>query len=148
MKIRRLSDGERKLMEILWKNGGALTSNELFLLAGDDSWSENHIFKLLRKLEKDEFLKVCGVTRAGRRYTRQFIPCISKEEYVSNLLELEAVSPSTLARIALAFTKKGFFKKAPVDREKLIAELEAMIEQYRNEPEPEPEPEAEKRRSE
>lgn len=135
MEKRSLTTAERKLMGILWDAGKALTSGEMLRLAGDGAWSENHIFKLLRGLEKDGFLRVCGVERAGTRYTRQFIPCVSKEDYVSGILEMERLAPAELTRIALAFVKKSALEKSADDREKLIAELKEMIEQYRNEEE-------------
>lgn len=132
MKKKRLSNSEETLLNIFWDNGIPLTSLEILPLAKNypeaANWSINYIHKMLGILEEAGFLTVCGFVKSGKRYARQLKPCISKEEYIAELLAQQGVDTSSFAKIAMALVKKEDKETDSEKYDKLIAELEQMID--------------------
>ncbi len=135
MSTHALSNTEERLMNIFWKEKAPLTSAQLGKLASDTNWSANYIHKMLQSLQKKGFLTVCGMVQEGSHYSRQFLPCFDKEQYISDLLENQGVTTASFAKIAVAFVKKAAKKKEHVSEQDtaLLEELEKMIEQYESE---------------
>ena len=75
------------------------------------------------------------MVQEGSHYSRQFLPCFDKEQYISDLLENQGVTTASFAKIAVAFVKKAAKKKEHVSEQDtaLLEELEKMIEQYESE---------------
>ena len=132
MNKKKLSNSEETLLNIFWDQGVPLTSLEILPLAKDypeaANWSMSYIHKMLGILEESEFLMVCGFVKSGKRNTRQLKPCMSKEEYVAELLAQQGVNTSSFAKIAMALVKKEDQKTDRTKYEKLIDELEQMID--------------------
>lgn len=135
MRSHTLSNTEEQLMNIFWKAKTPLTSAQLGRLASDTNWSSNYILKMLQSLQKKGFVTVCGMVQEGSHYSRQFVPCFDKEQYISDLLENQGVTTASFAKIAVAFVKKAAKKKEHVSEQDiaLVQELEKMIEQYESE---------------
>ena len=135
MSTHALSNTEQRLMNIFWKENAPLTSAQIGKLASDTNWSANYIHKMLQSLQKKGFLTVCGMVQEGSHYSRQFLPCFDKEQYISDLLENQGVTTASFAKIAVAFVKKAAKKKEHVSAQDtaLLEELEKMIEQYESE---------------
>ena len=102
MNKKKLSNSEETLLNIFWDQGVPLTSLEILPLAKEypeaANWSMSYIHKMLGILEESEFLAVCGFVKSGKRYTRQFKPCMSKEEYVAELLAQQGVNTSSFQK--------------------------------------------------
>lgn len=132
MNKKRLSNSEETLLNIFWEQGVPLTSLEILPLAKEypeaTNWSMSYIHKMLGILEEAEFLTVCGFVKSGKRYTRQLKPCVSKEDYVAELLAQQGVDTSSFARIAMALVKRENRKTDRTKYEQLIDELEQMID--------------------
>lgn len=135
MSTHALSNTEQRLMNIFWKENAPLTSAQIGKLASDTNWSSNYIHKMLQSLQKKGFVTVCGTVQEGSHYSRQFLPCFDKEQYISDLLENQGVTAASFAKIAVAFVKKAAQKKERVSEQDtaLLEELEKMIEQYESE---------------
>ena len=75
------------------------------------------------------------MVQEGSHYSRQFLPCFDKEQYISDLLENQGVTTASFAKIAVAFVKKAVKKKEHMSEQDtaLLEELEKMIEQYESE---------------
>ena len=58
------------------------------------------------------------------------MPCYTKDEFLANMLEEQGVNQALFARIAVALFKKSSKQTEPGQEEKLIAELEKMVDQY------------------
>ena len=134
LKKNKLSDSEEVLLHIFWKQGKALTSTEIFDITQKSqdlsSWSKNYILKMLTSLQEKEMLAICGVVREGKKYVRQFSPCLSKEEYIADVLDQQGINTSSLAKIAVALVKKQEAKGGDEMHDQLIAELEQMIDDF------------------
>ncbi|MCI8879988.1 MAG: BlaI/MecI/CopY family transcriptional regulator [Clostridiaceae bacterium] len=131
MKREPIRKGEKQLMEIFWEVGEPLTSLELIERVGG-SMSVGSIHRLLQKLEAGGYISMCGVERTQKHLIRQFAPLVSKEEYLSSLIESEDLSDFSVAQIGLSLVRHGKKEQTEEQRQKMIAELEAMIEEYKN----------------
>ena len=94
------------------------------------SWNTNYIDKLLGQLVKKGMVQVSGLLQNGRYQSRQFVPCYTKDEFLANMLEEQGVNQALFARIAVALFKKPAKSNESEQEEKLIAELEKMVDQY------------------
>ena len=74
--------------------------------------------------------QVSGLLQNGRYQSRQFVPCYTKDEFLANMLEEQGVNQALFARIAVALFKKPAKSNESEQEEKLIAELEKMVDQY------------------
>ena len=60
----------------------------------------------------------------------QFVSCLTEDEFLANMLEEQGVNNALFARIAVALFKKDRKQRTPEQDEKLIAELEKMVDEY------------------
>lgn len=131
MKKNTITDSEEFLLNIFWKEKVPLTSLQLLDLSKkfpeSSSWGINYIHKMLTMLQEKNLLEVCGFIKEGKRYVRQLKPCITKDEYIADILEKQGVDTASFAKIAMAFVKNKDNKKNIDEHEKIIAELEQMI---------------------
>lgn len=134
MKLEPIRKGEKQLMEIFWSAGKPLTSLELTARI-DGSMSVGNLHRLLQKLEASGYISMCGVERTQKHLVRQFAPLISQEEYLSGLIEGEALSDFSVAKIGLSLVRNAKKEQTEEQREKMIKELEAMIEEYKKQEE-------------
>ena len=75
-------------------------------------------------------LEICGFVRSGKKYVRKFQPCVTKEEYIADILDQHGVSTASLAKIAMALVKKQGAKGGNENHDQLISELEQMIDDF------------------
>ena len=111
MKRFKLSNSEEILMDTLWRENRPLTTLQLAEKVTEARWNTNYIDKLLYQ-------------------SRQFVPCYTKDEFLANMLEEQGVNQALFARIAVALFKKPAKSNESEQEEKLIAELEKMVDQY------------------
>ena len=121
------------LLHIFWDVGTPLSALDVFEISqkseDTSSWSINYIHKMLTALMDKEILEICGFVREGKKYVRKFLPCLTKEEYIADMLERQGVNVSSLAKIAMALVKKQDTKEDE-KHDQLIAELEQMIDYF------------------
>lgn len=115
-------------MKIFWREGRPLTSAELARLAGDGRWSGSYVQKMLTGLQKHGYVEVCGVEQDKNHYLRQFRACVSREDYVTELVEREELDAAAIARVAAALARKT---RSPGKGGRDLAEqLERMLREY------------------
>ena len=90
----------------------------------------NYIDKLLGQLVKKGMVKADGIQQDRFYRSQQFVPCLAKDEFLANILEEQGVNNALFARIAVALFKKDGKQRTPEQDEKLIAELEKMVDEY------------------
>ncbi len=131
MKRLRLTKSEESLMDLFWKEDRPLTSVEIIELSKDKSWSGQYVHKLLKSLETQGLLTVCGQVQYGSQYARQFKVILSAEEVAARSIMSQGFSKSAIAKIAVALVKET---KEPDDdsNDELVEELEKMLEEYKN----------------
>ena len=133
MKQRKvLTKSEERLMDYLWKQGKAMTVTELEQALAEEV-KKVTIFKAVQTLVEQEYLCVSGLERAGKAYARKFEPAITREEYAAIVLADKGIDTDSLANVAMAMIGNSSSSKKGEDaNEKLIKELEEIIEKLRN----------------
>ena len=66
----RLTKSEREIMDVLWKQGEALTSSEIIEFSTNRSWSNTSIHLLLKSLLDKSVIEVDGFKRTTKNYAR------------------------------------------------------------------------------
>ena len=130
MKKCRLSNSEEILLNTLWRAEQPLTSAQLSEQITEAKWNTNYINKVLNQLTERGLVRIDGFLQEGRYQSRRFVPCCTKEEYIADMLEEQGVNNALFARIAMALVKKSSKKHTAEQDEKLIAELEKMVDEY------------------
>ena len=124
-----LTKSEEKLMLFLWEKGKPLSVSEIIAQWADNTWTKNYTRDIVRGLEEKGVVEFCGLAHNGKNYARRFRTTLSKEEYYTQLAKHRGVTVSRMLQVeAVAMAEKG-------DRdgmEKLIHELEEIIEEYRS----------------
>ena len=77
----RLTKSEQEIMDVLWKQGEALTSSEIIEFSTNRSWSNTSIHLLLKSLLDKSVIEVDGFKRTTKNYSRTFKPSISQYDY-------------------------------------------------------------------
>ena len=70
-----LSDGEWKLMKLLWSHETMTVGQMVDALAGDTDWNKNTIFTMLKRLEEKQ-----AIAMVTTRRPQQYAAVISREE--------------------------------------------------------------------
>ena len=122
-----LTGSEEELMELFWSRGEAMTSVEILKTAGNHSWNDSYLHIMLRSLLKKGMLTVCGTVQYGTQYARQFIPAMTKEEYMAKLVLSKKLGQGSVARVAAAMIREVDGE----DREDFIRQLEQIIEELK-----------------
>lgn len=134
MKKSKLSNSEEMLLHIFWQQGDPLTSTDIWDITREapnlSSWSKNYILKMLVSLQEKGLIDICGFVKEGKKYVRQFSPCLTKEEYIADMLDQQGLNTVSFAKIAVALVKKQGEKSGNEKHGQLIAELEQMIDDF------------------
>ena len=86
-------------MNVFWQTPEPLTVSQLSRLLTGQDWSKNYIHKVLRWLSDKEFIKVVGIAQEGRYQAQQYVPTLTKDEYLAYMLEEQGVNNSLVARL-------------------------------------------------
>lgn len=130
MKNFKLSNSEEILMNIMWNEGAPLTIAQLAEKATEMEWKPNYVDKVVKQLVKKGIVKADGIQQDRFYRSQQFVPCYTKDEFLASMLEEQGVNNALFARIAVALFKKNPKQSTPEQDEKLIAELEKMVDEY------------------
>lgn len=125
----KLSNAEEELMELFWKEEKPLTSVEILELSSEKTWSGKYLHKMLKSLEKQGLIGVCGTLQYGSQYARQFKTLMTSEEYAAKTIVSKGFFSNDIAKIAVALVKETNNNK---EDDKLIKDLEKMIEDLKS----------------
>ena len=78
----RLTKSEREIMDVLWKQGEALTSSEIIEVSTNRSWGNTSIHLLLKSLLDKSVIEVDGFKRIAKNYARTFVPVETREQFL------------------------------------------------------------------
>lgn len=77
----RLSESERQVMEVFWKNPEPLTASDIIKQSSDKSWSDSYIFLMINSLRKKGAIELVGYTEKTKSIARTFKVKMTKEDY-------------------------------------------------------------------
>lgn len=87
MKKDTLSENEYQIMELLWRADKPLSKREIIDLMPDKSWKASSIYILINSLLSKKMIKIAGFVQSQTNYGRVFVPAVSKEAYIINMLD-------------------------------------------------------------
>lgn len=120
-KIKKLPEGELKIMLVVWENIPPVSRHTISLQLGDE-WADTTILTMLSRLVKKGFL---SCRRQGNKNT--YTPLVTKDEYMlresTSLAEKSA--DISLSKFVAAFVESRGITDREIDR------LEQMIRDFR-----------------
>lgn len=128
----KLSNAEEELMDLFWKEDRPLTSVEILELSSGKSWSGKYLHKMLKSLEKQGLIGVCGTLQYGSQYARRFKTLMTSEEYTAKSIVSKSFFGNDIAKIAVALVKETNKDKIGEEDDKLISDLEKMIDELKS----------------
>ncbi len=126
-KIKKLTDSEKQVLDLLWDSEEPLTSTEIVKLCAGRTWKPSYIHIMINSLLKKEMIKVAGFKKTTKNYARTFEPTMTREQW--SLFQVKQDQKSSSIALAHLFT-------ALVEEEtdfELLDELAAILEKRRNE---------------
>lgn len=123
-----MTQKEESLMEIFWTHEEPLTIAKVMEFYGKENLNQATVFRRVKSLFNKGYLKVYGLEKNNTKYTRRFVPALTKEEYAAVLLSEYGMESTSLVKIVLSMLGYGKRKETSQDeKEKLIKELESII---------------------
>lgn len=77
----KLSKSEYEILSLLWTQEEGLTASEINSLCKKKSWKDSSIHLIINSMLEKETIKVDGLRRSGRVYSRVFKAAIMPENY-------------------------------------------------------------------
>lgn len=122
-----LTKSEEKLMNVFWEYNKPLTSIDITHMQIKSTWSSGLIQNMIRSLIKKGMLKQCGMRQYVTQYAREFLPAITKEEYVAQLVLTSGIQTSSIPKVMAALTEEMDIN------EEIINQLEEIIKKLKEE---------------
>lgn len=113
-------------MEVFWKSEKPLTSVDIVNMEIKATWVNGLVHNIIRSLLKKGMLKECGMVRYATQYARQFVPALTREEYVAKIVSGKFQKLS-VPKVMVALAKEEGGEKA------IIEELEEIIRKLKEE---------------
>ncbi|MCR4695604.1 MAG: BlaI/MecI/CopY family transcriptional regulator [Pseudobutyrivibrio sp.] len=128
--MRKLTKGEYKVMECLWNSEEEMNSNEIAEALLNDKFSKPSVYKAIQSLEKEGFLTISSLELIGKIYARNFVPAISRDDYLAFELKDKGANLASMKNIYVAMLGMEK-KKDKEEREALINDLQEIINSIR-----------------
>lgn len=116
-----LTKRELQIMECLWNSDTALSSREITEIM--DNVSQNTVKNTIKKLLDNKLVKVGSIGQSGTVLTRQYVPILTRKNYISSLISYEDKK-----EIVADFITKMDNKKELKRLDELVQEQEENIE--------------------
>lgn len=91
-----LTKREKQILEIFWKAEKPLSVSEV--IDQDKSLSKNTAAAVVKKLYNEELLTIAGIGYTKTALTRQYMPTVSEEQFLS-----QELSEKTLSKLVANF---------------------------------------------
>lgn len=126
---RVLTANEEKLMEIFWREERPLTSIDIAEMNIKSTWSRNYIQNMIRSLLKKGMIKEGDEkVQYHTQYARQFMPAITREEYVAKQVASSGITKNSIVGITSALVEEIEDEK---EVQETIKELEKILQQWK-----------------
>ena len=86
-KIKKLTDSEKQVLDLLWDSEEPLTSTEIVKLCAGRTWKPSYIHIMINSLLKKEMIKVAGFKQTTKNFARVFEPTMTREQW--NLFQIK-----------------------------------------------------------
>lgn len=76
-----LTKNELEIMDVLWREGRALSRGEILNLSEDKTWMDSSVHILLNSMLKKQAIREAGFVKCGKTCGRVYEAALSCEEY-------------------------------------------------------------------
>ena len=101
-----LTKNEIEIMDVLWKEGRALSRGEILSLSEEKSWMDSSVHILLNSMLKKGAIREAGFVKCGKTCGRVYEAALSCEEYYVSTLDSTRTRPS-LPKIVEAYIARN-----------------------------------------
>lgn len=126
-KIKKITDSEKQVLNLLWDSEEPLTSTEIVKLCAGRTWKPSYIHIMINSLLKKEMIQIAGFKKTTKNYARTFSPTMSRDDW--NLLQVKQEQQSTSRTLSHLFTALVEEETDP----RLINELSQALEKRKRE---------------
>jgi len=126
-----LSKSEYEVLSLLWAQEKGLTAVEINELSPDKSWKDVSIHLIINSMLDKGAIKVNGMVRSGRTYSRLFEAAVSPEEYsLMQVKENVSFAPNKSAAISSLFS--ALLDSESISRDD-ISKIEELVKKKKEE---------------
>ena len=100
-----LTKNELEIMDVLWREGRALSRGEILSLSGDKNWMDSSVHILLNSMLKKGAIREAGFMKCGKTCGRVYEAALSCAQYHVSTLTSTAAVPS-LPELLLAYVEQ------------------------------------------
>lgn len=79
--MKKLTNSEREVLDLLWDVGEPLTSSEIVKMCVDRTWKPSYIHIMIKSLLDKEMIKMAGFKKMTKNYARIFEPTMTREQW-------------------------------------------------------------------
>ena len=95
-----LTKNEIEIMDVLWREGRALSRGEILSLSEEKSWMDSSVHILINSMLKKGAIREAGFVKCGKTCGRVYEAALSCEEYYVSTLDSTRTRPSLVKLIA------------------------------------------------
>lgn len=100
-----LTKNELEIMDVLWREGRALSRGEILSLSGDKNWMDSSVHILLNSMLKKGAIREAGFMKCGKTCGRVYEAALSCAQYHVSTLASTAAVPS-LSELLVAYVEQ------------------------------------------
>ena len=126
-----LTRNELEIMDVLWREGRALSRGEILSLSEDKNWMDSSVHILLNSMLKKGAIREAGFMKCGKTCGRVYEAALSCAQYHVSTLTSTAAVPS-LPELLLAYVEQEHPTLAALSAaEKVLKTEKAKLKQTR-----------------
>ncbi len=127
-----LSPREEQLMDYLWEQHEAQSTDRIQAGLEDKGWNKVTLYRILQGLIDKGYIRISGLERNNTQYLRLMEPAISKEDYTARILADRGIGVSSIPDLVMAILgTDGNRKRSQKENENIINGLEEIIMEIR-----------------
>ena len=100
-----LTKNELKIMDVLWREGRALSRGEILSLSEDKTWMDSSVLILLNSMLKKGAIREAGFMKCGKTCGRVYEAALSCAQYHVSTLSSTTAVPS-LSELLAAYVEQ------------------------------------------
>jgi predicted transcriptional regulator len=126
----KLTNRDLDVLAVFWDNNRAMTASEV--VAANPALNKNTVQPVLRKLLKNDLIRVADIVYSGTVLSRSYLPTMTKREFSLQYLSSE------YKKLEQDISKASFFsflldsEKGSEQFEEDLQELDELLQSYKN----------------
>lgn len=121
---------EYEIMKILWRANKPLLISEILEESKNAKVAKNSLHPLLKKLINEGFVQITGHIKVAKTKSRFYAPAVTIDEYAAH--EIRDLFKTSNKQFSLNKFLSYFVQDKESNTEEIVKELEAFIEDYKN----------------